>query len=41
MCNNKGIRVTNTPDVLTDDIVDLAIGLALAVLRRIVRVTTS
>ncbi|KAH6758273.1 D-isomer specific 2-hydroxyacid dehydrogenase family protein [Perilla frutescens var. frutescens] len=27
--------VTNTPDVLTDDVADLAIGLALATLRRI------
>ena len=30
-----GLRVTNTPDVLTDDVADLAIGLAIAVLRRI------
>jgi lactate dehydrogenase-like 2-hydroxyacid dehydrogenase len=30
-----GVRVTNTPDVLTDDVADLAIGLALALLRRI------
>ncbi|XP_051135090.1 hydroxyphenylpyruvate reductase [Andrographis paniculata] len=34
-CEEKGIRVTNTPDVLTDDVADLAIGLMLAVLRRI------
>ncbi|XP_008228555.1 PREDICTED: glyoxylate/hydroxypyruvate reductase A HPR2 [Prunus mume] len=34
-CREKGIRVTNTPDVLTDDVADLAIGLALAVLRRL------
>ncbi|XP_033517530.1 hydroxyphenylpyruvate reductase-like [Nicotiana tomentosiformis] len=34
-CKEKGIRVTNTPDVLTDDVADLAIGLMLAVLRRI------
>ncbi|RAL41749.1 hypothetical protein DM860_008931 [Cuscuta australis] len=34
-CREKGIRVTNTPDVLTGDIADLAIGLMLAVLRRI------
>nr|AJW87633.1 hydroxyphenylpyruvate reductase [Prunella vulgaris] len=34
-CKEKGIRVTNTPDVLTDDVADLAIGLILAVLRRI------
>lgn len=30
-----GIRVTNTPDVLTDDVADAAIGLALATLRKI------
>ncbi|XP_016496346.1 hydroxyphenylpyruvate reductase [Nicotiana tabacum] len=34
-CKEKGIRVTNTPHVLTDDVADLAIGLMLAVLRRI------
>lgn len=34
-CEEKGIRVTNTPDVLTDDVADIAIGLMLAVLRRI------
>lgn len=34
-CKEKGIRVTNTPDVLTDDVADLAIGLALAVMRRL------
>lgn len=34
-CKERGIRVTNTPDVLTDDVADLAIGLALTVLRRI------
>lgn len=31
----RGIRVTNTPDVLTDDVADLAIGLTVALLRRI------
>lgn len=31
----RGIRVTNTPDVLTDDVADLAIALWLAVERRI------
>jgi len=31
----KGIKVTNTPDVLTDDVADLAIGLMLAVARRL------
>lgn len=34
-CEERGIRITNTPDVLTDDVADLAIGLILAVLRRI------
>ncbi|KAF5741672.1 hypothetical protein HS088_TW10G00676 [Tripterygium wilfordii] len=34
-CREKGIRVSNTPDVLTDDVADLAIGLMLAVLRRL------
>ena len=31
----RGIAVTNTPDVLTDDVAEFAIGLLLAVLRRI------
>ena len=31
----RGIRVTNTPDVLTDDVADLAIGLTIALLRRL------
>ncbi|XP_073116425.1 hydroxyphenylpyruvate reductase-like [Elaeis guineensis] len=34
-CRERGIRVTNTPDVLTDDVADLAIGLAIATMRRI------
>ncbi|TXG69040.1 hypothetical protein EZV62_003975 [Acer yangbiense] len=34
-CIEKGIIVTNTPDVLTDEVADLAIGLILAVLRRL------
>ncbi|KAA8541787.1 hypothetical protein F0562_022939 [Nyssa sinensis] len=34
-CKEKGIRVSNTPDVLTEDVADLAIGLILATLRRI------
>ncbi|CAJ1951149.1 unnamed protein product [Sphenostylis stenocarpa] len=34
-CREKGIRVTNTPHVLTDDVADLAIGLMLTLLRRI------
>ena len=31
----RGIRVTNTPDVLTDDVADLALALILATLRRV------
>jgi lactate dehydrogenase-like 2-hydroxyacid dehydrogenase len=31
----RGITITNTPDVLTDDVADLAIGLMLAVARRL------
>ncbi|WP_269511150.1 2-hydroxyacid dehydrogenase [Burkholderia sp. IMCC1007] len=31
----RGIRVTNTPDVLTGDVADLGVGLTLALLRRI------
>ncbi|XP_068647262.1 glyoxylate/hydroxypyruvate/pyruvate reductase 2KGR [Aristolochia californica] len=34
-CKEKGIRVTNTPDVLTEDVADLAIGLIITTLRRI------
>lgn len=34
-CKEMGVRVTNTPDVLTDDVADLAIGLVLAVTRTI------
>ncbi|KAJ7951762.1 Glyoxylate reductase [Quillaja saponaria] len=34
-CKENGIPVTNTPDVLTDDVADLTIGLILALLRRI------
>lgn len=34
-CRSHGIRVTNTPDILTDDVADLAILLMLAVLRRL------
>jgi len=33
--SNKGIAVTNTPDVLTDDVADLAIGMLLALSRDI------
>lgn len=31
----RGIAITNTPDVLTDDVADLAIGLMIAVARRL------
>ncbi len=31
----RGVAVTNTPDVLTDDVADLAVGLMLATARRI------
>ena len=31
----RGIRVTNTPDVLTDDVADLAVGLTIVLLRRL------
>ena len=32
---DRGIRVTNTPDVLTGDVADIGVGLALALMRRI------
>jgi len=32
---NRGVRVTNTPDVLTDDVADLAMALLLAANRRL------
>ncbi len=34
-CASHGIAVTNTPDVLTDDVADLAVALMIASLRRI------
>lgn len=34
-CRARGIRVANTPDVLTDDVADLAIALSIATLRKI------
>lgn len=34
-CRARGIRVSNTPDVLNGDVADLAVGLMLAVQRRI------
>ena len=35
-CKARGIRVTNTPDVLTDDCADLAVGMVLALARGMV-----
>lgn len=35
-CNQQGIRVSNTPDVLSDDVADMAVALALATCRRLV-----
>lgn len=32
---SRGVRVTNTPEVLTGDVADMAVGLALATMRRI------
>lgn len=34
-CKDHGIKVTNTPDVVTEDVADLAIALALSTLRKI------
>lgn len=36
-CRARGIKVTNTPDVLNDDCADLAVGLVLALARGIVK----
>jgi len=35
MAKSRGVRVTNTPDVLTDDTADIAVSLLLALSRRI------
>jgi hydroxypyruvate reductase len=35
MARGRGIRVTNTPDILTEDVADLAIGLMISTLRKI------
>jgi lactate dehydrogenase-like 2-hydroxyacid dehydrogenase len=35
-CRARGVAVTNTPDVLTDDVADLAVALMLASLRQVV-----
>lgn len=34
-CHEKGVRVTNTPDVLNDDVADLGLGLIMNALRRL------
>lgn len=34
-CKERGIKVSYTPDELTDEVADLAVGLALATLRKI------
>ena len=34
-CRARGVRVTNTPDVLNDAVAELALGLMLALCRRI------
>jgi lactate dehydrogenase-like 2-hydroxyacid dehydrogenase len=36
LCRRRGIRVTNTPDVLTDDVADIATALVLMTSRRLV-----
>ena len=36
-CRARGIRVTNTPDVLTDDVADIAVALVLMTSRRLVQ----
>ena len=36
-CSEQGVKVTNTPDVLTDDVADMALALFLAVRRDLVR----
>lgn len=35
LAKSRGVRVTNTPDVLTDDVADLAVGLIISLLRGI------
>jgi lactate dehydrogenase-like 2-hydroxyacid dehydrogenase len=34
-CKSRGVSVTNTPDVATDDVADLAVGLVISTMRRI------
>lgn len=36
-CTARGIKVTNTPDVLTDDCADLAVGMVIALARGMVK----
>ena len=35
LARQRGVRVANTPDVLTEDVADLAVGLTLSLLRRL------
>lgn len=35
LARSRGVRVSNTPDVLTEDVADLAVGLTLSLLRRL------
>ncbi|MGH7088754.1 MAG: 2-hydroxyacid dehydrogenase, partial [Stellaceae bacterium] len=35
LARSRGVAVANTPDVLTDDVADLAVGLTIALLRRL------
>jgi len=35
-CSSRGVIVTNTPDVLTDDVADLAIGLMISIRRNMI-----
>ena len=38
-CRKRGLKVTNTPDVLTDDVADVAVGLVMMTGRGFVRAT--
>ena len=40
-CQEKWIKVTNTPNVLTDDVANVAMGLMLAVTRRVCKCDTN
>src|SRR5260221_2319258 len=37
LMTRRGVRVTNTPDVLTEEVADLALALLLAITRRVVK----